>query len=952
VPQNSKIYYLAPVNYFTTLRKLLFILLWSAFSAAVYGSSALIYPNPQESPSNLNLDSLAKVFNNTGIKYVREGDFLLASEYFLKSLRIRESTPDFPKERLARGYFNYANIKLDLVFVDSAFIYYNKAEEILLKLESPNPDLLGMVLFEKGNCFTYKQDYSNAIVYIKRGISVLLQDSIIGDAESIVLAYEKLSRAYKQQGSIDEALDAALKAHYYALNYYNSRISNTLSSLGLLYKIKKDYKEALNYYLKSEERINDEVRFSRGHIISVYSNLGTTYWELGENDLAEFYFKKGFSLSPSTQVFLPMEGSLYINYGYFLRSRGEYLRAKEVFQKALVLNIKDGKSSDIEMLSFNDFYSLTHAAQCFEGLADVNLSLFYEKGEKKYIQESLNFYSKALEIIDNITSEIQTEIDKIAVGENYHIIYLKAIQTSLLLDTLRTEGLDYAVNISSKAKASALNLALAKERGLEFSGVPGQLINREQELRQVIGSLNEVYYEEKQKGKPSIIKLEYLESRLFEVQKEYREFISSLESDYPGYYALKYDNTSVTIQKIQKRLSPTQVLIDYVLTHNALISFAISKNSFEWKSQSIDRTFYDSLDVFLKQVNPSSIVSLNHQNFEDFVRSSYFLYRYLVKPYESILEGKELIVVPHLQLASIPFAALITDLPMKRNGYYALPYLARKVPISYFPSTKTFATSNKSRPLFRVKSISIAPDYKVIAANGIISSYRQNLGELPGAEQEVHSVSKILRGDMLIGNQASEAIFKKLAPKYDILHLAMHTQLDEKNPLYSKLVFAEPVDTLEDGFLNMYEVYGLKLNTKLSIISACRSGDGGLVKGEGLLSLARGFQYAGCPSMVAAQWRVDDYSGSDIMISFSQQLMKGLPKSKALQKAQLHYIDNSDPLRSHPYFWASYQIIGEDSSVYISPIIICFMVLIVTILFGAIVFVIVRKKVKLKRVQN
>jgi CHAT domain-containing protein len=306
--------------------------------------------------------------------------------------------------------------------------------------------------------------------------------------------------------------------------------------------------------------------------------------------------------------------------------------------------------------------------------------------------------------------------------------------------------------------------------------------------------------------------------------------------------------------------------------------------------------------------------------------------------------------VPHLQLASIPFAALITELPNEMNGYYALPYLARKASISYFPSTKIFATSNKRRPHFFVKSISIAPDYKANSFGVNTSAYRQNLGELPGAELEAQSVSKIFKGDILLGKQASEKMFKDLAPKYDILHLAMHTQLDEKNPLYSKLVFAEPVDTLEDGFLNMYEVYGLELNTKLAIISACRSGDGGLVKGEGLLSLARGFQYAGCPSMVAAQWRVDDFSGSDIMINFSQQLMKGHHKSMAMHMAQLHYINNSDPLRSHPYFWASYQIIGEDSPVFISPIIIGFIMLIIIILFSVVVIVFVRKRVILKRV--
>ncbi len=916
---------------------------------AVFSSVSPYCPNPQESQSNLNLDSLAKVYLNQGVKYAQENEFLIANEFFFKSLKIRETIPDFPKERLARGYFNYANVKLDLVYVDSAFIYYSKAEDILLKLESPDPGLLGIVLSEKGNCLTYMQDYSNAIIYIKRGISVLMQDSA-KNAKSFVLAYEKLSSAYRNQGSIDEALEAAHKAHLYARKYNKPGIPSTLNLLGILYLSKENYSEAVKYFLASEEWINRGFSLSLRHKISVYSNLGYSYRILKENGLAEYYFNKGMGLISSSRVFYPMVVILYTNYGDFLLSKGELDKAEELFRKAIELNVKEGTKAGIDELTFSDYYSLIEATRCFEGLADVNVSLLKKTGKGKYLDKALHFFSKSIDIIDNVTSGVETETDKLSVSQRYHNLYIKAIQASLLLDTLCNNGIDYAINISSKAKASALNQALARERGLEFSGVPRQLLTREQELRLTIGSVNEAYYEEKQKANPSTSKLEHLESRLFEAQKEYREFIASLEKDYPGYYALKYDNSSVTISSIQKRLSPSQVLIDYVLTNSALISFVISKDNFEWKSQSIDRTFYDSLNVFLKQVNPSSIVSLNRQNFLDFVNTSYYLYRYLIKPYESILKGKELVIVPHLQLASIPFAALITEIPREMNGYYSLPYLARKSSISYFPSTKIFATSNRSRPLFRVKSISIAPDYKATSLGANISTHRQELGALPGAEREAHNVSKILGGDMLLGRQASEKMFKDLAPKYDILHLAMHTQLDEKNPLYSKLIFAEPVDTVEDGFLNMFEVYGLKLNTKLSIISACRSGDGGMVKGEGLLSLARGFQYAGCPSMVAAQWRVDDFSGSDIMISFSQQLMKGQQKGKALQKAQLQYIENSDPLRSHPYFWASYQIIGEDSAIFFSPIIIGAMVLIVIVLIITTVLLFLRKRKLLKRV--
>jgi CHAT domain-containing protein len=192
------------------------------------------------------------------------------------------------------------------------------------------------------------------------------------------------------------------------------------------------------------------------------------------------------------------------------------------------------------------------------------------------------------------------------------------------------------------------------------------------------------------------------------------------------------------------------------------------------------------------------------------------------------------------------------------------------------------------------------------------------LADLPGAENEAKAISDELNGNLVLASEATEKIFKEYASRYHLLHLAMHTYIDEQNPLFTKLIFSNSTDTLDDGYLNMYEVYGLNLNAKLVIISACRSGDGNLIKGEGLLSLARGFQYAGCPALVAAQWRIDDFSGSEVMVNFAKNLKSGMSKSIALQRAQAKYIGNADPLRSHPYFWASYQVIGDDNPLFIS----------------------------------
>jgi CHAT domain-containing protein len=181
----------------------------------------------------------------------------------------------------------------------------------------------------------------------------------------------------------------------------------------------------------------------------------------------------------------------------------------------------------------------------------------------------------------------------------------------------------------------------------------------------------------------------------------------------------------------------------------------------------------------------------------------------------------------------------------------------------------------------------------------------------------------------------------------------MHTYIDEGDPLFSKLVFTSSPDTIDDGLLNTYEIYGIRLKCRLAIISACRSGDGRLLQGEGILSLARGFQYAGCPALIAAQWRIDDFSGADVIASFAKNIKKGMTVSKALQLAQTGFIANADPLRSHPYFWASYQLIGNNAPIYYSTQVVVMFWVLLPLMLAAAGFLIasrIRNR-KLKRIE-
>ena len=179
------------------------------------------------------------------------------------------------------------------------------------------------------------------------------------------------------------------------------------------------------------------------------------------------------------------------------------------------------------------------------------------------------------------------------------------------------------------------------------------------------------------------------------------------------------------------------------------------------------------------------------------------------------------------------------------------------------------------------------------------------LNDLPYARKEAEFVTGLTDGKLYENGDASETVYKKESGKYDIIHLAMHTLLNDKDPMRSTLLFSHPSDTIDDGYLKTYEIYGIPLKAKMVVLSSCNTGSGLLLSGEGIISLARGFIYSGSQSVVMSMWEIEDKSGTEIVEMFYKNLKVGYSKSAALKKARISFLKKADQLRSHPYFWST-----------------------------------------------
>jgi len=196
--------------------------------------------------------------------------------------------------------------------------------------------------------------------------------------------------------------------------------------------------------------------------------------------------------------------------------------------------------------------------------------------------------------------------------------------------------------------------------------------------------------------------------------------------------------------------------------------------------------------------------------------------------------------------------------------------------------------------------------------------YNNTLLPLPWAVEEVEQLSKAYKSDAYSGPLATVGLFKQKAADYNVLHLAMHTTIDVENPMFSKLYFSHDGDSACYGVLETHELYKMRLNAAFAFLGACNTGDGQMLHGEGVMSFARGFFYAGIQSLVMTLWEVDDLTASQLVYSFYDFVAKGYPLDEALRNAKQTYMASADNLKAHPYYWAGYVQIGSNDPIRLS----------------------------------
>jgi CHAT domain-containing protein len=382
----------------------------------------------------------------------------------------------------------------------------------------------------------------------------------------------------------------------------------------------------------------------------------------------------------------------------------------------------------------------------------------------------------------------------------------------------------------------------------------------------------------------------------------------------------------VTLQQVQETmLRPNDVLIEFFLGEKRSYVWLISPGQTKWAAlpgqKEIEETVKPYLDVIAAKPNPM------HLDWEAAKQTKLAgqLFGLLLGPFaEQLTPGQRLIIAPDGLLYYLPFETLI------RDGRYLIEHHE----ISYVPSASALGLLQQptgrvdptnQMELLAVGDPAFGPPLKaeVSRKQGVepedvlreiwsASGYR--LPSLPNTRIEIQSISEFFppeQRQVYLGASATEeAIKREPLSRYRRLHFATHSLIDERFPARSGVVLTLDDDPEEDGLLDVNEIAELKLDCDLAVLSACQTGRGQLVSGEGIVGLARAFLVAGARSVAVSLWSVSDRSTAQFMKSFYRHLTAGLSVAAALRQAKLDML-RSDAASRHPYYWAPFVVVGK-----------------------------------------
>lgn len=828
-----------------------------------------------------------------GVSFLRAAEYEKAIDNFKKALKLNPHLLDVYVYLIAahRMKSDYGSaLKASKIFLEKT-----KSEKDL--------ELLPRALSVTGTIYFFLGNYHKSLSLKNESYQLAIK---VGDVNLEAISLKDVGGIFAFLGQPAKGLEYLEKAAALFKKNGNSSLETiTIYNIGLAHKDLTNNNLALTYFRKALEIANNSGHASLNRYI--FSGMGEVFFDQKKYQMSRVYFFNALESARKVHD-RGMIGYILRYLGSIYFEEGSLKNAVKMFEDALEIG---QESNDVQII--------------WEARSGLGSALIKEGEQEKAILQ----FTKAIAIFDSIRQNLDIQSLNSAFLNDKYEAYPSLVRLLAGKGKLRE-----AFKIAEGYKAKSLLSILANGQFLLSELLPDSTRAELKQVRSLIEKTHADLFEQRSKKTTNPEEILTLNQRLTDLELWKSSLFEWLKKNKSAYYQMTSGN-SLRLEEIQEKiLSPDQRIVEYVVGEDGISAFVISQDSLFYREISVSREEFQQHITDLSEMfrGRSSGGRAENQLFwnADLANFSllgaYRLYQMLILPLEPFLKGaSELIIVPDDLMFYLPFETMVYDTTGITNifDFGHAKFLVEKYFISYASSVsvlnpKLHTDHKSSTPFFALAN----PDFsrfrralKDTASHSINEPLRGiQLDPLPYSEAEVKGIRKIIhasRRQVHFGKQATETILKRDAGSARIIHLATHYFNNDVEPMYSEIILTPDEKQNQDGLLQTYEIFNLRLNADLVVLSSCNSALGALNRGEGMVGISRAFLYAGVGSMVISLWNVEDKASSMIMESFYKYLAQGAPQNKALAMAKLDYLRNAPGDLKDPFYWAPFILSGN-----------------------------------------
>ena len=487
-------------------------------------------------------------------------------------------------------------------------------------------------------------------------------------------------------------------------------------------------------------------------------------------------------------------------------------------------------------------------------------------------------YRKAESQLEALRSHLQTDELKISFLEDKLQMYERLVW--LGFQDANTESESVFRDIEKAKSRSLVDLLALKADTIEAKSGQGERVARMRHLRRELNGLyRQIDAAETDVELGSRERVKKLRSKSRRREEDLLRIMRQIQSQDQEFGSLQ-ESTTTRLQTVQALVPPDTMLLEYYFARDTVFLCGISADSFQIEAlgsvtrlQKLLRAFRYQLTKLL--LGPEYVDRFRDSLLRDAQTHLRSLSQELLPQWVQRLPMSRLVIVPHGLLHYLPFHAL----------FDGEQYLMDRFSISYAPSAGVYALCRERAP--------------ASGAGALVMGVADD--QAPRIADEARTVSEALPASRLfLGEQASEENLRRHSVDASIIHLASHGEFRRDNPMFSSI-------QLGTGRLSLFDLYNLKLDAELVVLSGCGTGLSDVRRGDELVGLSRGLLYAGARSVAVTLWDVNDEKTAELMRAFYAEIRSGQVPADALRQAMMTLRET----HAHPFFWAPFVLIGD-----------------------------------------